>query len=198
MKTGNNSAKLPISSEMSPNSELIIGEISFTDRMDVTRHDTLNDIANFKPIETSSVVSELTEFSQTPESICASSNNTSEDTTSQQTDSNNNDSKNITTTDSSLSSRTKCACLKSCIIKLTELSNQERDKWMSGCSQSASKLNDTDEDSTTSSNSRYNMRIRPGTTDNTKPYDRQKKGLPLTTGNQVYRTVVMTVTMKQS
>ena len=177
-KTGNNSAKLPIISETSSNSELIIGEISFTDRMDVTRYDTSNDIANFKLIETSSVVSELTEFSQTPESICVSSNNTSEDTTSQQTDSNNNDSKNITTTDSSLSSRTKRARLKSCIIKLTELSNQEHDKWMSGSSQSASKLNDTNEDSTTSSSSRYNMCIRPGTSENTN-HTTGRKRLPV-------------------
>ena len=165
----NNSAKHPTISETSFNSELIIGEISFTDRMDASHHDISNEIANFKPIETSSVVSELTEFSQTPESVGASSNNT-DDTASKQPDMTNNDSNNITTTDSSLSSRTKRARLKSCIIQLTELSNQERDKWMSGTSQSASKLNstnDTEHDSTTSSNSRYNMRIRPGTSDNT-------------------------------
>ena len=137
------------------------------DRVDVTRHDTSNDIANFKPIETSSVVSELTEFSQTPESVCASSNNASENTTTKLTDSNNNDSNNSTTNDSSLSSRTKRARLKSCIIQLTELSNQERDKWIGGFSQSTAKLNSTDDDSTTSSNRRYNMRTRPVTSVNT-------------------------------
>ena len=83
-----------------------------------------------------------------------------------QTDSNNNDSKNSSATNSSVSSRTKRARLKSCIIKLTELSNQERNKWMSGSSQSTSKTTDTDEDSTTSSNSRYNMRTRPVHTEN--------------------------------
>ena len=169
-KPENNSAKHPIINEATSNSELIIGEISFMDRMAATHHDTSNEISNFKLVETSSVVSELTEFSQTPESICASSNNTSDDTASKQPNMTNNNSNNITTTDSSLSSRTKRASLKSCIIQLTELSNQERDKWMSGSSQSASKLNstnDTEHDSTTSSNSRYNMRIRPGTSENT-------------------------------
>ena len=176
-KQKNNSVKHPIISEVSTNSELIIGEISFTDRMDATHHDTSNEISNFKPVETSSVVSELTESSHTPESICASINNTSDDITSKKPDMTNNDS-NVTTTDSSLSSRTKRARLKSCIIQLTELSNQERDKWMSGSNQSASKLNstnDTGHDSTSSSNSRYNMRIRPGTSEHTNWKTGRKK-----------------------
>ena len=160
-------AKLPTADETSSKSELIIGEISFTDRLDVTRNDTSNDITNFKPMETSSVVSELTEFSQTPESVTASSNNASEGTISGQTEYNNNDSNNNITTDSSLSSRTKRARLKSCIIQLMELSNQERDQWMSGSSKSASKLDSTDADSDISRNSRYNMRIRPSTDENT-------------------------------
>ena len=176
-KPKNNSVKHPIISEVSTNSELIIGEISFTDRTDATHHDTSNEISNFKPVETSSVVSELTDSSHTPESVCASINNTLDDITSKKPDMTNNDS-NVTTTDSSLSSRTKCARLKSCIIQLTELSKQECDKWMSGSNQSASKLNSTNDighDSTSSSSSRYNMRIRPGTSENTNQKTGRKK-----------------------
>ena len=124
----------------------------------------------FKPLETSSVVSDLPEFSHTPETTVTNSLSSSGSSPPQQnttSDTNNNELGNSSVTDSSVSSKTKRAQLKSCIIKLTELSNQERNKWMSGSSQSTSTMMDTDDKSTTSSNSRYNMHARPIPTDNT-------------------------------
>ena len=49
--------------------EHIIGEISYSDKSDADHWDVSSEnlVSNFKPLETSSVVSELTEFSQTPE-----------------------------------------------------------------------------------------------------------------------------------
>ena len=49
--------------------EQIIGEISYSDKSDAVHQDISSEnlASNFKPLETSSVVSELTEFSQTPE-----------------------------------------------------------------------------------------------------------------------------------
>ena len=55
--------------------------------------------------------------------------------------------------------------LKQCIIKLTELSNSDREKWLSG-DNSTSLENRTTEsiESSGSSESRYNMRSRPNST----------------------------------
>ena len=55
--------------------------------------------------------------------------------------------------------------LKLCIIKLTELSNSDREKWLSG-DNSSSLANRTTEstESSGSSGSRYNMRSRPNST----------------------------------
>ena len=94
---------------------------------------------NFKPVETSSVVSELPEFSHTPDTTLTNMSNSSSGLSPLQgtslSDKNNNDASNLNTTVSSGSSRTKHKCLKTCIIRLTELSNQEREQWMSGSGQ---------------------------------------------------------------
>ena len=149
--------------------EQIIGEISYSDKSDAEHRDISSENlpTNFKPLETSSVVSELTEFSQTPETNDGLSSTV--DSPSQQSTTRNNAGNmlmNSTTTDSSVSSSTKCARLKSCIIQLTKLSNQERSEWMSGTICSTSQTSDTDEGSTTSSGSRYNMHSRPAITEN--------------------------------
>ena len=144
--------------------EHIIGEISYSDKSDADHRDISSEnlVSNFKPLETSSVVSELTEFSQTPETNdCLSSTADSPSHQSATRENVDNVLMNSTTSDSSVSSAVKRARLKSCIIQLTELSNQERNKWMSGTSVSTSRSTDTDESSTTSSSSRYNMRSRP-------------------------------------
>ena len=84
---------------------------------------------NFKPVETSSVVSELPEFSHTPDTTLTNNSNSSSGLSLPQgtsvPDKNNNDTSNLDTTESSGSSRTKRKRLKTCIIRLTELSNQE-------------------------------------------------------------------------
>ena len=149
--------------------EHIIGEISYSDKSDADHRDISSEnlISNFKPLETSSVVSELTEFSQTPETNdCLSSTADSPSHQSATQENVDNVLMNSTTSDSSVSSTVKRAQLKSCIIQLTELSNQERNKWMSGTSVSTSRSTDTDESSTTSSSSRYNMRSRPVISEN--------------------------------
>ena len=61
----------------------------------------------------------------------------------------------------SVSSLTKCDRLKSCIIKLTELSNKERNHWMSSSSHSMTTTPEMDGTSTSTNDSRYNMRARP-------------------------------------
>ena len=82
-------------------------------------------------------------------------------------DKNNNDTSNLNTTVSSGSSRTKWKRLETCIIRLTELSNQEREQWMSGSGQTTSTPSSTssanDESSTGTNDSRYNMRARQHT-----------------------------------
>ena len=150
--------------------EQIIGEISYSDKSDADHRDISSEnlVSNFKPLETSSVVSELTEFSQTPETNDCLSSTT--DSPSHQSVTRENVVDNVlmnsTTSDSSVSSAVKRARLKSCIIQLIELSNQERNKWMSGTSGSTSRSTDIDESSTTSSSSRYNMRSRPVISEN--------------------------------
>ena len=183
MNNSSANTKIVDSAQTSPTdltNERIIGEISYSDKSDTTHQDMLpvNVPTNFKPLETSSVVSDLPEFSHTPETITTNSFSSSSDSPSQQNttrDTNNNELRSSSVTDSSVSSKTKRAHLKSCIIKLTELSNQERNKWMSGSSQSTPRMMDTDDNSTTSSNSRYNMRARPAQTEKTNRTTGRKK-----------------------
>ena len=78
-------------------------------------------------------------------------------------DKNNNELTNTISTESSGSSQTRHNNLKTCIIRLTELSNQEREQWMTGISRSTSisTPSEKDESSTGANDSRYNMRARP-------------------------------------
>ena len=145
--------------------EQIIGEISYMEPSD-DLHSVKSSSevpSNFKPVETLSVVSELPEFSHTPDTTLTNNTNSSSGSSPPQgtslPDNNNND-----TTDSSGSNWTKRRQLKTCIIRLTELSNQEWEQWMSGSSQTTSTpslTSSSNDGSLTGTNdSRYNMCAR--------------------------------------
>ena len=145
--------------------EQIIGEISYMECSD-DLHSVKSSSevpSNFKQVETLSVVSELLEFSHTLDTTLTNNTNGSSGSSLPQgtslPDYNNND-----TTESSSSSQTKWRQLKTCIIRLTELSNQEWEQWMSGSSQTTSTPSSTsssnDGSSTGTNDSRYNMRAR--------------------------------------
>ena len=122
--------------------------------------------SNFKLVETSSVVSELPEFSHTPDTTITNNTNGSSGLPPPQ-GIGSPDNNSIDTTESSGSSDTKRRRLKTCIIRLTELSNQEWEQWMSQTSQTTSTPTLTsssyDGSSASTNNSRYNMRARLGT-----------------------------------
>ena len=153
--------------------EQVIGEISYMEcSNDLHSVKSSSEVPiNFKPVETSSVVSELPEFSHTPDTTLTNNSNSSSGSSLPQgtsvPDKNNNDTSNLDTTESSGSSRTKWKRLKTCIIRLTELINQEREQWMSGSSQTTSTASSTssaiDGSSTGANDSRYNMRARQRT-----------------------------------
>ena len=114
--------------------EQVIGEISYMECSD-DLHSVKSSSEvpiNFKPVETSSVVSELPEFSHTPDTTLTNNSNSSSGSSPPQgpsvPDKNNNDTSNLDTTESSGSIRTKQKRLKTCIIRLTELSNQEQEQ----------------------------------------------------------------------
>ena len=138
---------------------------------------------NFKPVETSSVVSELPEFSQTPETTIINTSNSSSGSSPPQEkgtlDTNNNVNSDPSTITSSGSNRTKRRRLKMCIIRLTELSSQEREQWMLWSDQttstSLSNSLGTDSMSTITNDSRYNMRARPSTTGTSNRLTRRKR-----------------------
>ena len=145
--------------------EQIIGEISYMEPSD-DLHSVKSSSevpSNFKPVETLSVVSDLPEFSHTLDTRLTNNTNGSSGSSLPQgtslPDNNNNN-----TTDSSGSSRTKRRRLKTCIIRLTELSNQKWEQWMSGSSQTTStpSLTSSSNDGslTVTNDSRYNMRAR--------------------------------------
>ena len=145
--------------------EQITGEISYMEHSDDFHSvKSLSDVpSNFKLVETSSVVSELPEFSHTPDTtITNNTNGSSGSSPPQETGSPDNNI--IDTTESSGSSQTKWRRLKTCIIRLTELSNQEQEQWMSWTSQTTSTPTLTsssyDGSSTSTNDSRYNMRAR--------------------------------------
>ena len=150
---------------METTTEQIIGEISYMEHSDDLHSvKSLSEVpSNFKPVETLSVVSELPEFSHTPDTTLTNNTNGSSGSSLPQgtslPDNNNND-----TTDSSGSSWTKRRRLKTCIIRLTELSYQEREQWMSGSSQTTSipslTSSSNDGSSTGTNDSRYNMHAR--------------------------------------
>ena len=151
--------------------EEVIGEISYmecSDELHSVKSSSEIPI-NFKPVETSSVVSKLPEFSHTPDTTLTNMSNSSSGSSqgTSVSDKNNNDTSNLSTTVSSGSSQTKRKRLKTCIIRLTELSNQEQEQWISGSGQTtstpSSTLSANDESSTGTNDSRYNMRARQRT-----------------------------------
>ena len=158
---------------METTTEQVIGEISYTECSDElhSAKSMSETPINFKPVETSSVVSELPEFSHTSDTTLTNTLNSSSGSSPPQgisaSDKNNNDVSNFNSTASSGSSLTKHKCLKMCIIRLTELSNQEWEQWMTGSSHTTSTPTSTssanEESSTGTNDSRYNMHARPCT-----------------------------------
>ena len=120
--------------------EKVIGEISYSECSDEPQQDmTLRDIppnlSSMQPIKTSSVVSELPEFSQTPETtLTNSSNGLSPPQESTMNDTSNKELSGSNSTGNGDTSQNKRDCLKSCIIRLTELSSKECDRWMTSSS----------------------------------------------------------------
>ena len=155
---------------METTTKQVIGEISYTECSDELHSvkSTSEIPINFKPVETSSVVSELLEFSHTPDTTLTNMSNSSCGSSPPQgtsvSDKNNNELSNFNSTVSSGSSQTKHRRLKTCIIRLTELSNQEWEQWMTGLSHTTSTPSSTssanDESSTGTNDSRYNMCAR--------------------------------------
>ena len=150
---------------METTTEQIIGEISYMEHSDDFHSvKSSSDVpSNFKLVETSSVISELPEFSHTLDTTVTNNTNGSSGSFPPQ-GTGSPDNNNIDTTDSSGSSRTKWRQLKTCVIRLTELSNQEREQWMSGTSQTTSTPSLTsssyDGSSASTNDSRYNMCVR--------------------------------------
>ena len=155
---------------METTTKQVIGEISYTECSDKLQSaKSMSEIPiNFKPVETSSVVSELPEFSHTPDTTLTNTLNSSSGSSTPQgisaSDKNNNELSNFNSTASSGSSLTRHKRLKTCIIRLTELSNQEWEQWMTGSSQTTSIPTSTssanEESSTGTNDSRYNMCAR--------------------------------------
>ena len=119
---------------MEMTTEQVIGEISYSESSsELQTNMSLGEIPpNFKPIETSSVVSELPELSHTPDRTLTNNSNISSGSSppqqSSEMDKNNIELTNTISPESSGSSQTRCNHLKTCIIRLTELSNQEREQ----------------------------------------------------------------------
>ena len=147
--------------------EKVIGKISYSERsnepqQETTLGDIPPDLSSMQPIETSSVVSKLPEFSQTPDTtLTNSSSGSSPPQQSTMNDTSNKELSGSNSTGNSETSQTKCDHLKSCMMRLTELSNKERDHWMSSSSRSTTTTSETEEMSASTNDSRYNMRARP-------------------------------------
>ena len=143
------------STEMKVTDEKIIGEITLTNMDDTAENSKINltmedlplGVSGMHPLETSSVISEPT-YGGVLEAT----------TTTSTTTDNLNPSLSCLSNDD-MQQSTKKARLKSCIIRLTELSNSKREKWLTSESRS-SMTNKTTEsiESSSSSGSRYNMR----------------------------------------
>ena len=151
-KTNSNSN----SNEGDETKEQIVGEITFTDPENVTSDskgnlaidDMPTGISGMQPLEISSVISEPIDVGVPDTTTSVNLNNSSLSLPCQ-------------TSDESRKSANK-ARLKSCIIKLTELSNSEHEKWLtseSGSTQTNISVESVEH--STSSGSRYNMRSRP-------------------------------------
>ena len=116
-----------------------------------------------QPIETLSVVSELPEFSQTLDTTLTNSSNGS--SPPQQSITNDTSNKELSSSNSTgngdTTNQNKRNCLRSCIIRLTELSSKERDRWMTSNSRSMTTSSETEGISTSANDSRYNIHTRP-------------------------------------
>ena len=112
-------------------------------------------ISGMHPVETSSMISEPIEGEVAAELTMTTMISTSSTSFN----------KLLPTTSEEETHLVKKNKLKLCIIKLTELSNSDREKWLSG-DNSSSLANRTIEsiESSGSSESRYNMRSRPNST----------------------------------
>ena len=155
--------------EIDTTRETVIGEITFTEtdttmsntndnkesKDNLTLGDIPQGISDMHPVETSSVISEPTEEGAVVESTPSTSISTSLSSFNKLTPIMNKE-------ETQLAKKNR---LKWCIIKLTELSNSDREKWLSG-ETSSSRSNRTTEsiESSDSSRSRYNMRSRPNST----------------------------------
>ena len=145
----------------------VMGEISYSQQsnkpqQDTTLGDIPPDMSSMQPIETSSVVSELPEFSQTPDTtLTNSSSGSSPPQQSTTNDTGNKELSGSNSTGNSETSQTKHDPLKSCIIRLTEFSNKEQDRWMSSSSRSTTTSSEMEGISSSANDSRYNMCARP-------------------------------------
>ena len=135
----------------------------------MTLEDILPNVTSIQPIEMSSAVSDLPEFSHTLDTtLTNSSSGSSPPQRSPTDDTSNKDSETLSASISTANSDTnqnKCNCLRSCIIRLTKLSNIERDQWLSGSSHSTNTSAETEGNSSNVSDSRYNMHARPPSTE---------------------------------
>ena len=155
--------------EIDTTQETVIGEITITET-DTTMSNTnenkeSNDnltlgeipqgISGMHPVETSSVISEPTEGGTVVESTPSTSISTSSSSFNKLTPITNKEETHLA----------KKNRLKRCIIKLTELSKSDWEKWLSGENSSSISSRTTDSvESSDSSRSRYNMRSRPNST----------------------------------
>ena len=155
--------------EIDTTRENVIGEITFTET-DTTMSNTngnkeskdiltLGDIpqgvSGMHPVETSSVIPKPTEGGAVVELTPSTSISTSSSSFNKLTP--------ITKKEETRFAKKNR--LKQCIIKLTELSNSDREKWLSGESSSSWSNRTTESiESSDSSGSRYNMRSRPNST----------------------------------
>ena len=155
--------------EINTTRETVIGEITFTET-DTTMSNTneikdskdnlmLGDIpqgvSGMHPVETSSVISEPTDGEAVIDSTPSMSISTGLSSFNKPTPTTNKEEIRLTQKNR----------LKRCIIKLTELSNSDREKWLSGENSSSRSSRTTDSiESFESSGSRYNMRSIPNST----------------------------------
>ena len=146
--------------------ETMIGEITYTEtdstlsninkntdsKDNLTLGDIPQGVSGMHPFDTSSVISEPIEGDMATNLTSCMSISTSSSSFNKPTHVTNKK-------ETSLAKRNR---LKQCIIKLTELSNSDQEKWLSGENSSSRLSRTTDSiESSDSSVSRYNMRSRP-------------------------------------
>ena len=149
--------------------ETVISEITFTEtdttmsninenkdsKDNLTLGDIPQGVSGMHPVETSSVISEPIDGETVADSTPSTSISTG-------LSSSNKPTLIMNKEETRLAKKNR---LKRCIIKLTELSNSDREKWLSGENSSSRPRRTTDSiESSDSSRSRYNMRSRPNPT----------------------------------